>query len=829
MDSLGVGQSITCESSIGDNVAEVGIEFENGQSWNPIDLLEERELVVFRGAEPPEAQPLDEKLPSTSRQSRSNPSNSIDIMLESTKILEEDADSEMAVKVPKKRRRRTKSPAPSDETYGVGAKETNSEMVQMPESKEAEPFDEASSYVSYNSKLKTVSTSHSEPMNSEKMRNYLSGSENRETRSTSSEPEESTEIGSETISMAHEEQCDKQKFSEGTDSIEVEFDMDPAHCLSLVVYQDPVTDVEMGQGYESQYQDPQFKIEVLTEPRVEDMNDKSSSQEDNPFGRSALSSKSKRPSRRRLTIGLLGLLCLGLFVGVLTSAITRTGKKETSQSKATETPPSVIKAAVIDSIDGSIIIQFTRLVEDPSVLFYYLNVEGLDFQDMENVTNSDHLALYLTNQPMPLLQDADKHSVFIPTLASQDFPYRLPDYFFPGEYEGLLIVESEIVLASGEFGYIEDARQNIVSDSRSGPTGTTEPTASPMVESPFGSSAPMATSGFGIVVPSSAPAGLLPVPSGFGVGVPPSAPAGLLPVPSVFGIGVPYVPSSAPSAFDSSSVGEEPFAETETRKPSQQPSKSQAPAPSAIPSKSPILLSEPPSASPSTNPTAFPDDQEVAGGGGGWAFWVFEDSTANPTSAPFFGSQHPSQPTSPPILESMKLSDHAQPEVLLPEDSAKSLNIFVHRLPVLVSALESDDYNIAGSITVDYAVSTEVIEGDSFTFPILRFNIFETVVDPEPYLYLSNRPYSETRKGWLSPDDILVHIDTSDDGSFTATGTFDQPFHEITDFRNLDDYADGSWLIWSLPLNIWLGGGSIASRDFMNQTINSVVEEGSRG
>ena len=129
-------------------------------------------------------------------------------------------------------------------------------------------------------------------------------------------------------------------------------------------------------------------------------------------------------------------------------------------------------------------------------------------------------------------------------------------------------------------------------------------------------------------------------------------------------------------------------------------------------------------------------------------------------------------------------------------------------LPILESNLESARYNIAGSITVDYR--NDLVNGQIETIPILKFDLAGVPRVPLPFLYLSKRPYSETRGGDLDPDDIFIPIDGAEQGSCTLLGAFEQSFDEIdTGTMDLSEYVNGSWIVWCEPFRVYLGGGPI--------------------
>lgn len=127
---------------------------------------------------------------------------------------------------------------------------------------------------------------------------------------------------------------------------------------------------------------------------------------------------------------------------------------------------------------------------------------------------------------------------------------------------------------------------------------------------------------------------------------------------------------------------------------------------------------------------------------------------------------------------------------------------------VLVSTLEGDDYDIDGTITIDYVTALE--GGEAVNLARLRFDV-AAVSAPGPYLYLSKRPFSETEGGDLVDTDIAIDIDGVANGSFTVDGRFEQILDEIENVRDLREYDGGSFIIWCRPFGVWLGGGPIGA------------------
>jgi len=127
--------------------------------------------------------------------------------------------------------------------------------------------------------------------------------------------------------------------------------------------------------------------------------------------------------------------------------------------------------------------------------------------------------------------------------------------------------------------------------------------------------------------------------------------------------------------------------------------------------------------------------------------------------------------------------------------------------PILFSEI-TGDYNIGGTITIDYI--SNFVDGIVVSQARMRFNLPKVASAPGPFLYLSKRPYSETRGKKLDRSDIPIPIDESQGGSFTVEGNYDQALDEISNIQNLSEYANGSWIVWCEPFGVWIGGGPIS-------------------
>jgi len=125
------------------------------------------------------------------------------------------------------------------------------------------------------------------------------------------------------------------------------------------------------------------------------------------------------------------------------------------ETEAEETLPSLIKVAPIGV--GAILIEYTELLEDKSTVFYYLTAQDLNFATLKVVTDLDNLVLYLTRSAEPTIRDVSindlavrfrrrylsvkENALRIGFINSLDFPFKLPDTFFPGDFIGAILGE----------------------------------------------------------------------------------------------------------------------------------------------------------------------------------------------------------------------------------------------------------------------------------------------------------------------------------------------------------------------------------------------------
>jgi len=169
--------------------------------------------------------------------------------------------------------------------------------------------------------------------------------------------------------------------------------------------------------------------------------------------------------------------------------------------------------------------------------------------------------------------------------------------------------------------------------------------------------------------------------------------------------------------------------------------------------------------------------------------------------------------TFPPVPDAAT-PDAATPEAPIPEapiletpipEAAVPENNVLPPPTVLTSTLDGA-YSIAGTITIDSVAGFE--NGKAVNLPRMMFDIPNKINAPGPFLYLSKRPYSETRDSAVTAEDLSIPIDEGTNGYFNVQGTFDQFLDELS--GDLNDYANGSWIVWCEPFGVYLGGGPIS-------------------
>lgn len=507
-----------------------------------------------------------------------------------------------------------------------------------------------------------------------------------------------------------------------------------------------------------------------------------------------------------ITLGLSFVAILVIALSVYFSTTPET--VQVVETMELETLPSLIKVAPIGAA-GAILIEYTELLEDNSTIFYYLSIQDVNSTTVESVTDFDSVALYLTRSANPTIEDlaivgdrdngralsTNETVLRIGLLNNLASPFRLPAFFFPGNFNGAILVEerreadsgSIVEVARASFSVIVDAERNIATFSE-----TQSPTLAPTTGSPTTSPTRRIT-----LSPSSTPS------------VTPSVPPTLSPTESQSPTGKPSGgPSQSPS-FEPSTSSQPTVTPTISPSPTLQPSleptaqpttspqpsiRGATVSPTKIPTSSPSdspsgLPSHPPSQVPSATPSVQPSNRPSV------------RSTNVPTSQPS------PRPTRSPTRLPTRLP--TQPPTRNPTKFPTAAPAGNSPFPPILTAQVSGSYNINAMITIDYVQGFE--NGQVVNRPRLQFDIPNLSNAPGPYLYLSKRPYSETRRRNLEDDDILISIDSGENGQFNVRGRFDQFLDELHSVDDLEDYTNGSWIVWCRPFGVWIGGGSISA------------------
>ncbi len=147
----------------------------------------------------------------------------------------------------------------------------------------------------------------------------------------------------------------------------------------------------------------------------------------------------KRQKRLGLWAALfIGISAIAVVIALLvinTRAYSRPPDVAITDSQELESLPSLIKAVTVDS--EVFAIEFTESLEDPSNLFYYVNLHG-DATGIEDELGIENPTLHL----IPDLVSMES-SLRIGPINDVEFPYRLPDSFLPGNFEGIVLVAED--------------------------------------------------------------------------------------------------------------------------------------------------------------------------------------------------------------------------------------------------------------------------------------------------------------------------------------------------------------------------------------------------
>mmetsp|Transcript_9850 Transcript_9850/g.11812 ORF Transcript_9850/g.11812 Transcript_9850/m.11812 type:complete len:312 (-) Transcript_9850:25-960(-) len=118
------------------------------------------------------------------------------------------------------------------------------------------------------------------------------------------------------------------------------------------------------------------------------------------------------------------ILLVGVIAGVAAYFATRPEDLERTTSEQTTSPLSV--ASLIETegeVSGTIVIQQSFLLAEPSNVSYFLNLENVIFPEATNITLE-----FSKNSSL------DNETIVIKQVQSLEFPYKLPSMFNPFEY-----------------------------------------------------------------------------------------------------------------------------------------------------------------------------------------------------------------------------------------------------------------------------------------------------------------------------------------------------------------------------------------------------------
>jgi len=443
-----------------------------------------------------------------------------------------------------------------------------------------------------------------------------------------------------------------------------------------------------------------------------------------------------------------------------------------------------------------------------------LSTQDLNLTTIDGVNEADDVVLYLTRSSNPTIEDIlsfraqnlgralsmNETALRVGLLKNLTSPFKLPDYFLPGNFNGAILVEesqmeesiSLVEVTRASFSVVVDPEKNIASFSAS-PSPTIAPTTKFPTANPTRKATPSPSSDPS-QSPSASPTFSPTKNPSRSPSVSPTGKATLAPslAPTLDPtFSTTTIPTTTPTVLISSNPSPKPTSNpTISSQPSLRgatasPSRNPTDLPSQDPSKTPTTLpSSGPSTTPSSSQTNFPSTSP----------------TEIPTSLP---SARPTRsPTRNPTKFPTEEPTQSPTQAPVPDSGSSSL-------PPILTAELSGSYRIDGTITIDYVQGFE--NGKVVNRPRLQFDIPNLSDAPGPYLYLSKRSFSETEGEDLEDDDILIPIDSGEDGQFNVRGRFDQFLDEIENVQDLEDYTDGSWIVWCGPFGVWIGGGEISA------------------
>ena len=152
-----------------------------------------------------------------------------------------------------------------------------------------------------------------------------------------------------------------------------------------------------------------------------------------------LESQVKRQKRMGCLAAIfLSITAIAVLITLLvinTRVFSRPPDVAITDSQELESLPSLIKAVTVDT--EVFAIEFTESLEDPSNLFYYVSLYG-DAAVIEDELGIENPTLHL----IPDLVSMES-SLRIGPINDVEFPYRLPDSFLPGNFEGVVLAEDD--------------------------------------------------------------------------------------------------------------------------------------------------------------------------------------------------------------------------------------------------------------------------------------------------------------------------------------------------------------------------------------------------
>lgn len=152
------------------------------------------------------------------------------------------------------------------------------------------------------------------------------------------------------------------------------------------------------------------------------------------YSKSNYTMAGEKNNKRRIAIGVVGALLVAGIITLIAVLTTRPKNLDLTTSAAVESLPSLIKAVTIGG--GAIAVEYTELLEDKSIMFYYVALSDLDASEIQAELNLENPALYLFRDVGTM-----ESSLRVGLVNEISFPYRLPDSFLPGDYNGLFLTE----------------------------------------------------------------------------------------------------------------------------------------------------------------------------------------------------------------------------------------------------------------------------------------------------------------------------------------------------------------------------------------------------